>query len=64
MYPHALFAAERQALKKKAFPCPKGGLKSAATMPKSPPGRNAVEDKNRRFRQLFSWANRSFSPEF
>src|ERR1700733_15334925 len=35
-------------------PCPKGGLKSAGTMPKSYPRRNAVGRKNRRFRKVFA----------
>jgi hypothetical protein len=34
--------------------CPKGGLKSGGTMPKSHPGRNAAEARNRRFRQVFA----------
>src|SRR5271154_1977883 len=32
----------------------RGGLKSAGTMPKSPPRRNAAEGKNGRFRKVFA----------
>ena len=45
---------ERPALKNKAFPAQKGGLKSGGTMPKSYPRRNAVEGQNGRFRQVFT----------
>ena len=39
---------------KKARPGQKGGLKSAGTMPKSHPGRNAGKRENRRFRKVFA----------
>src|SRR5260370_33460443 len=45
---------ERRAHKKKACPAQKGGLKSGGTMPKSHPRRNAAEDLNPRFRQVFA----------
>jgi hypothetical protein len=43
---------ERRAHKKKAYPAQKGGLKSAGTMPKSHPRRNAAERQNGRIRQF------------
>jgi hypothetical protein len=39
---------------KKARPAQEGGLKSAGTMPKSHPGRNAGKPENRRFRTVFA----------
>jgi hypothetical protein len=37
-----------------ARPAQEGGLKSAGTMPKSHPGRNAGKPENRRFRTVFA----------
>src|ERR1700722_3465073 len=44
----------RPALRKQARPPQKGGLKSAGTMPKSHPLRNAMGRKNHRFRKVFA----------
>src|SRR5579864_3483255 len=52
-WPHAT-AAVAAGAQKAGPPCPRGGLKSAGTMPKSHPRRNAMGGKKDRFRKLFA----------
>jgi len=56
-----LIAAGHGARIKEGQPRPKGGLKSAGTMPKSHPGRNAAKQEKGRFRKVFALGQADFA---